>query len=64
MSAIWAAASDANARSRADDSKVWRFGTSPRFSAYRGARINITAIVMTIFLARRSNSICPYHLRR
>jgi lipid-A-disaccharide synthase-like uncharacterized protein len=24
--------------------------------------INITAIVTTIFLARRSNSICPYHL--
>ncbi|HZS19056.1 MAG TPA: hypothetical protein VFA51_14095, partial [Candidatus Udaeobacter sp.] len=25
--------------------------TSPRFSAYRGARINITAIFMTIILA-------------
>ena len=24
--------------------------------------INITAIVTTIFLARRSNNICPYHL--
>ncbi len=24
--------------------------------------INITAIITTIFLARRSNSICPYHL--
>lgn len=24
--------------------------------------ISITAIVTTIFLARRSNSICPYHL--
>ena len=24
--------------------------------------INITAIVTTIFLARRSNSICPHHL--
>jgi hypothetical protein len=36
--------------------------TSPRFSAYRGASINITAIIMTVFLAGRSNSICPYHL--
>lgn len=25
--------------------------------------INITAIVMTIILARRSNRICPYHLQ-
>lgn len=25
--------------------------------------INITAIVMTIMLARRSNRICPYHLK-
>ena len=24
--------------------------------------INITAIITTIFLAQRSNSICPYHL--
>ena len=26
--------------------------------------INITAIVTTIVLARRSNSVCPYHLRK
>ena len=32
------------------------------FSAYGGAGINITAIVMTIYVVRRSNSICPYHL--
>ena len=25
--------------------------------------INITAIITTIFLARRSTGICPYHLR-
>jgi len=26
--------------------------------------VNITAIVATIILARRSNRICPYHLKR
>lgn len=26
--------------------------------------INIVAIALTIFLARRSNQICPYHLMR
>jgi len=35
--------------------------TPPRFSGYRGASMNITATVMTVFLSGRSNSICPYH---
>jgi uncharacterized protein with PQ loop repeat len=32
------------------------------FAAVQG--INITAIVTTILLARRSNNVCPYHLKQ